>query len=124
MIPATVKAGILALEERMRGYTSVILFPKMVFWSEQAKELARVMGQPNTLHNPYTIQMPFDGIYIRYSSNRCSLLSLRVDTLVVVEPRLCDEDGLAKAVNHLLFMSHHQVVYHVFEDGKHERWEI
>jgi hypothetical protein len=118
MIPSMIKAGVLALEERMKGYTSVILFPRMDLWAGVAKELSAAMGGGDYFSNP------FEGIYVRFSSNRCSLTTLRVDTLIIVEPALCDEEGMCMAVNHLLFMSRHQVVYHVFEDGTHERWEI
>lgn len=117
MNKATVQAGKIAITERMQNRRSVILFPNMADWSDEANELLQAMGSRPFVTNPY------DGIYIRYSRNRCSLFTIRVDTLIVVEPVECDCEGLDIARRHLLRLASKALLFRVYKDGSFEGLE-
>lgn len=70
-----------AIRESKRGHTVVVLFPT---WSRYGCCLRDIGFMP-------------DGVYIRFSNISTSLKTLRVDTVIVVEPEKCTPDGLVWA---------------------------
>ena len=80
-----------AVDEFFAGRSVCVIVPAQTYWMQEFNPLRQL------------ILDGADGIYIRASSSRSSLLSIRVDTLIIVEPDLCVREGLrdARYMTHL-----------------------